>query len=42
VPLLIQLHSSFLPFYLNLGAAPTAFAFVEENLKTGKLLIQDM
>lgn len=40
--LLMQLNSNFLPFYLNLGAEPTAFAFISDDLKNGKLLIQDM
>ncbi|WP_061995268.1 DUF1963 domain-containing protein [Clostridium sp. ATCC 25772] len=40
--LLMQLNSNFLPFYLNLGASPTAFAFISDDLKRGKLLIQDM
>lgn len=38
--LLLQLNSNFLPFYLNLGASPTIFAFVSEDLKHGRLLIQ--
>jgi hypothetical protein len=42
LPLLIQLNSSFLPFYLNLGSSPTVFSFLDESLKSGKLLIQDM
>lgn len=42
IPLLMQLNPNFLPFYLNLGASPTAFAFIEQNLASGMLLIQDM
>lgn len=38
--LLLQLNSNFLPFYLNLGASPTVFAFISEDLKCGRLLIQ--
>jgi len=40
--LLMQLNSTFLPFYLNLGAAPTLFAFISNDYKKGKLLIQDI
>jgi hypothetical protein len=40
--LLMQLNSNFLPFNLNLGGSPTAFAFISKDFKKGKLLIQDL
>lgn len=40
--LLLQLNSSFLPFFLNLGASPTMFALVNSELTQGGLFIQDM
>ncbi|WP_442604119.1 DUF1963 domain-containing protein [Paenibacillus sp. KN14-4R] len=39
--LLLQLHANFKPFCLQVGASPTIFAFVNEDLTTGKLVIQD-
>lgn len=39
--LLMQLNTK-LPFYLNLGASPTLFAFISKDLNKGCLLIQDM
>ncbi|MDT0541180.1 MULTISPECIES: hypothetical protein [Streptomyces] len=39
--LALQLSPNFQPFYLNLGAAPTAFAFVSPDAKQGRLLVQD-
>jgi len=40
--LLMQLNSNFLPFYLNLGASPTAHVFISNNFTNGSFLIQDM
>lgn len=39
--LLLQMHANFKPFCLLVGASPTIFAFVNEDLTTGKLVIQD-
>jgi hypothetical protein len=39
--LLLQLDSNWVPFHLNLGAAPRLFAFVAENGSRGRLLVQD-
>lgn len=40
--LLLQLNSSCLPFYLNLGVTPTVFALINNELNKGGLYIQDM
>lgn len=40
--LLLQLNSNFLPFDLNLGGSPTLYVFISNDLKKGKMLIQDM
>lgn len=40
--LLLQLHTSWLPFYVNAGGAPTMFAFLRENKDEGFILIEDM
>ncbi|MGW5002446.1 hypothetical protein ACWEP8_32805 [Streptomyces hydrogenans] len=39
--LLLQLDSNWVPFHLNLGASPRAFAFVSEDGLQGRLLVQD-
>lgn len=39
--LLLQLHANFKPFCLLVGGSPTIFAFVNEDLTTGKIVIQD-
>lgn len=39
--LLLQLDSNWVPFQLNLGAAPRLFAFVSEDGGQGRLLVQD-
>lgn len=39
--LLLQLHTNSLPFYLEIGASPTLFAFVSNELDKGCILIQD-
>ncbi|MCX4750859.1 YwqG family protein [Kitasatospora sp. NBC_01287] len=39
--LLLQLDSNWLPFHLDLGAAPRLFAFVSEDGTEGRLLVQD-
>jgi hypothetical protein len=39
--LLLQLDSNWVPFHLNLGAAPRLFAFVSEDGAEGRLLVQD-
>lgn len=38
--LLLQLDSNFQPFFLNLGASPCMFAFISDDLKCGKIVIQ--
>lgn len=40
--LLLQLHTRWLPFYVNAGGAPTLFAFLDKNLKTGFIIIEDI
>lgn len=40
--LLLQLHANWLPFYLNLGGAPTLFVMAGEYLHEGYILIEDM
>jgi hypothetical protein len=39
--LLLQLDTNWVPFRLNLGAAPRLFAFVSEDGTQGRLLVQD-
>jgi hypothetical protein len=39
--LALQLDPDFKPFHLNLGAAPTAFAFVSPDATQGRFLVQD-
>lgn len=40
--LLLQLHTNWLPFYLNAGGSPTLFAMLKENGNEGYILIEDM
>ncbi|MFK3979515.1 hypothetical protein ACI2K4_03940 [Micromonospora sp. NPDC050397] len=39
--LLLRVATNWTPFYLNLGAAPVAFAFVSGDGREGRLLVQD-
>lgn len=39
--LLLQLDADDVPFHLNLGAAPIAFAFISPDSRRGRLVIQD-
>ena len=40
--LLIQLHTNWLPFYINAGGSPTMFAFLNGEKDGGFILIEDM
>lgn len=40
--LLLQLHTNWLPFYVEAGGAPTLFVFLNEEKNEGILLIEDM
>ena len=40
--LLLQLHTNWLPFYINAGGAPTMFAFLNDEKDGGFILIEDM
>lgn len=40
--LLLQLHTNWLPFYVNAGGAPTMFTFLRENRDSGFIMIEDM
>lgn len=40
--LLLQLHTNWLPFYINAGGAPTMFAFINNTNDEGFILIEDM
>ncbi|MBQ7776709.1 MAG: hypothetical protein IJ379_12390 [Lachnospiraceae bacterium] len=40
--LLLQLHTNWLPFYINAGGEPTMFIFLRESKKEGFILIEDM
>lgn len=40
--LLLQLHTNWLPFYVNAGGAPTMFVFINDRNDKGFLLIEDM
>ena len=40
--LLLQLHTNWLPFYINAGGSPTMFTFLSENKTEGFILIEDM
>lgn len=40
--LLLQLHTNWLPFYVNAGGAPTMFTFINDKNDEGFILIEDM
>lgn len=40
--LLLQLHTNWLPFYINAEGAPTMFAFFNGKKDGGFILIEDM
>lgn len=40
--LLLQLHTNWLPFYINAGGASTLFVMVNEHIHEGYILIEDM
>ena len=40
--LLLQLHTNWLPFYINAGGAPTMFTFLNGKKDEGFILIEDM
>ena len=40
--LLLQLHINWLPFYINAGAAPTMYVFMNDNEKSGFIVIEDV
>lgn len=40
--LLLQLHTNWLPFYVNAGGAPTMFVFVNDRNDGGFIIIEDM
>lgn len=40
--LLLQLHTNWLPFYINAGGAPTMFMFLNGRKDEGFILIEDM
>lgn len=40
--LLLQLHTNWLPFYINAGGAPTMFVFLYDMMDGGYILIEDM
>lgn len=40
--LLLQLHTNWLPFYINAGGSPTMFTFLNDKKNEGLLLIEDM
>ena len=39
--LLLQLHTNWLPFYVNAGGSPTMFTFLSESRNTGFIVIED-
>ena len=39
---LLQLHTNWLPFYINVGGAPTMFVFINNKNDGGFILIEDM
>ncbi len=39
--LLLQLHTNWLPFYINAGGAPTLFVFINNTKDGGFILIED-
>ena len=40
--LLLQLHTNWLPFYINAGASPTMYVFLDDYRKNGFVLIEDL
>ncbi len=40
--LLLQLHTNWLPFYINAGGSPTIFTFLNDKKNEALLLIEDM
>ncbi len=40
--LLLQLHTNWLPFYINCGCEPTMFIFLNGKKDSGFILIEDM
>lgn len=40
--LLLQLHTNWLPFYINAGGSPIMFTFLSESKTEGFILIEDM
>lgn len=40
--LLLQLHTNWLPFYINAGGAPTMFVFINNTNDGGFILIEDI
>lgn len=40
--LLLQLHTKWLPFYINAGGSPTVFTFLNDKKNEGVILIEDM
>lgn len=40
--LLLQLHTNWLPFYVNAGGTPTMFIFLNDRKDEGFILIEDM
>ncbi len=40
--LLLQLHTNWLPFYINGGSEPTMFTFLNDKKDGGFILIEDM
>lgn len=39
--LLLQLHTNWLPFYINAGGAPTMFVFLKETKNEGYIMVED-
>ncbi|WP_128101795.1 hypothetical protein [Paenibacillus sp. DCT19] len=39
--LLLQLHTNWLPFYINAGGAPTMFVFLKEAKNEGYIMVED-
>ena len=40
--LLLQLHTNWLPFYINAGGEPTMYVFLNEEKERGFILIEDL
>ena len=40
--LLLQLHTEWLPFYINAGGSPTMYVFLNEEKERGFILIEDL